>query len=289
MTELHRRARDLIAIAGDGEGPTARQRSRLRASVLAQAGAATLVAGAAGTAVAGTKIAATAVAAVEGSPAVAGLSAAGGGAFATLAAKVAAVVALSIGIGAGGYAVASRLGPEPATSTGVVSPLADHAAAAAPVKPARAPAPVASTPIETLPSAPLATAAGPRAQPVTATHAEQGAMPGTEAPSAVAPRVPPAASVVPVETFEAETRALRGAVAMLRDGQAERALATLDAQDALYTPGALGEEREATRINALCLLGRTDEARGARRRFLDVHPRSLLAARVRASCGGASF
>jgi hypothetical protein len=101
---------------------------------------------------------------------------------------------------------------------------------------------------------------------------------------------PPVPVVVPAapDTLAEETRALRAAVGMLRDAKGDQALAALDAQDSLYAGGALGEERAATRIDALCLLGRTAEARAAATRFLDAHPRSVLAAHVQASCGAAS-
>jgi hypothetical protein len=46
------------------------------------------------------------------------------------------------------------------------------------------------------------------------------------------------------------------------------------------------EERQATRVLALCAAGRTAEARTAGKAFLDAHPASPAAQRVRASCGG---
>ena len=88
--------------------------------------------------------------------------------------------------------------------------------------------------------------------------------------------------------FEAETHGLREALADLRDGRPERAIAGLDAEDARFGHGALGEERAEARIAALCALGRIDDARASASRFLQDHPRSLLAGRVRASCGGTS-
>jgi len=68
----------------------------------------------------------------------------------------------------------------------------------------------------------------------------------------------------------------------------EQALAALDAQDSLYGQGVLGEERAASRIDALCALGRRAEARAAAARFLADHPHSLLAPRVAAACEGVS-
>jgi hypothetical protein len=66
----------------------------------------------------------------------------------------------------------------------------------------------------------------------------------------------------------------------------ERALAAINAQDARFPDGALREERAEARIVALCALGRVEEARAKASLFLQEHPRSLLASRVRASCGG---
>jgi hypothetical protein len=86
--------------------------------------------------------------------------------------------------------------------------------------------------------------------------------------------------------IEAETRALRSALADLRDGRADRALAALDAQIARFPQGVLAEERSEARIMALCTVDRTDEAREAAARFLAEYPRSVLAGRVRASCAG---
>ncbi len=274
MTQLHRRARDLIARAADGDRPTRAQRARLRASVLAQVGGA-VVAGAAGTA-AGTKVAAAAVATAEaGAPAaLTGVSAAAGGSLATLAAKVVTVAALTLGVGTGSYVLVAHHAQD--------STVAEST-----------PAATFSVPRTTLPSTSPPVAPPPIAlsEPKSAPDNRGSAgNAGPQSRGAIARTVEPRAAVSPssgsAETLEAETRSLRDALASLRDGQAERALAALDDQNVLFAHGALGEEREATRIDALCALGRTDEARAAATRFLDEHPRSLLATRVRASCGG---
>jgi hypothetical protein len=89
-------------------------------------------------------------------------------------------------------------------------------------------------------------------------------------------------------TIEAETRALRSALADLRDGRSDRALASLDAQIVRFSHGVLAEERSEARIMALCALSRTEEAQEAATLFLAEYPRSLLASRVRASCAGTS-
>ncbi len=83
----------------------------------------------------------------------------------------------------------------------------------------------------------------------------------------------------------AEVRLLGEAHTAMRGGQAEQALVLLDEHARRYPKGALGEERDAARVAALCALGRTSEAREATDRFLRSAPRSPLAGPVRASCG----
>jgi hypothetical protein len=53
-----------------------------------------------------------------------------------------------------------------------------------------------------------------------------------------------------------------------------------------FPSGALAEERDASRVLALCAAGRAAEARVIATDFLAKHPRSPAASRVRASCGG---
>jgi hypothetical protein len=99
------------------------------------------------------------------------------------------------------------------------------------------------------------------------------------------PVVTNAASNAEPDTFEDETQALRSALSGLRAGRADSALAALDEQDTRFRRGALGEERAVARIETLCALGRTREAGEKATLFLTQHPRSVQAARVRASCG----
>lgn len=130
------------------------------------------------------------------------------------------------------------------------------------------------------PEAPAATTAashgeGFRASPRT--------MPGPSVTPAAASssRVAP-----PTGDVAAEVRLLSEAHAALRGGEAERALGLLDEHVRRYPRGALGQERDADRIAALCALGRVVEAREAADRFLRLAPWSPLAGPVRASCGG---
>jgi hypothetical protein len=92
-----------------------------------------------------------------------------------------------------------------------------------------------------------------------------------------------ASSASPTSISE-ETALLLGAESAIREGDAARALAQLDEHARRFPSGALVEEREATRVLALCAAGRAAEARAASERFLAAHPRSPAAARVRTSC-----
>jgi len=86
----------------------------------------------------------------------------------------------------------------------------------------------------------------------------------------------------------AEVRLLGEANTLLRAGDAGRALRLLEEHARRYPKGALGEERDAARIAALCALGRTSEARDATDRFVRTAPLSPQAGSLRASCGGSA-
>jgi hypothetical protein len=85
----------------------------------------------------------------------------------------------------------------------------------------------------------------------------------------------------------AEVRLLVEAHRALDDGDARRGLALLDDHARRYPSGALGEERDAARVRALCSLGRVSEAREVTERLLRASPWSPQAGPLRASCGGA--
>jgi len=117
-------------------------------------------------------------------------------------------------------------------------------------------------------------------------HPDEPPPPHAAAPApspsiAPAPATPAAADP---DTLAAETHRLREARAALKGGDASRALSLLDEQSAAGPQ--LREERAAARVLALCDLGRVDDARAAAARFLAESPRSPMADRVRASCGG---
>jgi hypothetical protein len=84
-----------------------------------------------------------------------------------------------------------------------------------------------------------------------------------------------------------EAALLREAQRALQGGDPGACLAILDRMAARYPSGALGEERGALRVLALCGSGRREEARALGAAFLRRYPASVHAARVRASCAGA--
>ncbi|MBX3225456.1 MAG: hypothetical protein KF795_33430, partial [Labilithrix sp.] len=95
---------------------------------------------------------------------------------------------------------------------------------------------------------------------------------------------PPIAPVATSDSVAEEAALLRAAHAALARGDGPSALARLDEHAARFPQGALGEERRAARVFALCASGRAAEARAAATTFAATSPRSPLAAQVRRSC-----
>jgi len=99
------------------------------------------------------------------------------------------------------------------------------------------------------------------------------------------PSPPPASASAPTaDSIRAERALLAAANAALRDGDPAAALATLATHASRFPHGVLVEERNATRVLALCAAGRTADAEAARTDFLARWPRSVHAARVRTAC-----
>ncbi len=103
------------------------------------------------------------------------------------------------------------------------------------------------------------------------------AMHGPQSSSAHAGRSP--------VTLAHELSSLDAARGLLARGDAGGALARLDAYGRAYPHGRLALEAEVLRIDALDGSGRTDAARVRAEAFLQRHPHSVLAARVRARLG----
>ncbi len=89
----------------------------------------------------------------------------------------------------------------------------------------------------------------------------------------------------PAVTLAHELSSLDAARGLLARGDASGALARLDAYGRAYPHGRLGLEAEVLRIDALDESGRSDAARARAEAFLQHHPHSVLAARVRTRLG----
>jgi len=104
----------------------------------------------------------------------------------------------------------------------------------------------------------------------------------------LAPEEPPAPrSAEPVSRLLAEEAALLlEARSALRSGAPETALSLLSSYESRFAGGVLRQEVHATRILALCDLGRRGEAVLAAKRFTGRWPSSPMAARLATSCVG---
>jgi hypothetical protein len=302
MSKLSPEARSLFDAAKGGDGPTADDRTRVRAKLAARLGAGVLVGGAIGSTVAG-------------GTAAAGAKVAGVGA---LALKLLATVAVVGGLGGGAYAVTRTPAAPPAslesaalstrgaettdrvlqdiavanaepdadadtdtdadvrTDTGAGADARTGAAAAAATATATGGAPA---------SRPRSASVLPAPNSSTSTSTSSVSSAPTAAPPTAAIGAP--ASVAPPRSpLEEETALLGEAQAALRQGRTDVALRALDQHGQKFGAGALRDERIGTRILVLCSTGRIDEARAEAARFLRESPRSPMAARVRASCAG---
>ncbi len=108
----------------------------------------------------------------------------------------------------------------------------------------------------------------------------------TAAPPATAPRAPVARASRPAsESISEQIAELDRARAALDAGSTERALHLVDAYEASYPSGALVQEAELLRVEALVRAGNRPDAERAGKRFLAAYPKSPHAARVRALLG----
>jgi hypothetical protein len=116
-----------------------------------------------------------------------------------------------------------------------------------------------------------------------ALNAQATGKPARSAPVDLA--VAPARAVDRPATLAHELSTLDAARGMLARGDASGALARLDHYAHAYPHGRLALEAEVLRIDALDAAGRTDAAHARAEAFLDRHPHSVLAARVRTRLG----
>lgn len=191
---------------------------------------------------------------------------------------------------AGGAAlVVWRHQPAPTLAVQVATAVPALAVPAPAVAAAAKQAPEPSPSLPTVNAEALPTAAPSSAQPPSALAAQARsplrAHPSRKEAQAPAPvENAPAAQAGPDDSLARETSLLRSARAALDAGDAERALALLGRHAQLWPEGVLAEERLATKVLALCALGRVAQARETAGELESLAPASPHLARVRSSC-----
>jgi hypothetical protein len=139
---------------------------------------------------------------------------------------------------------------------------------------------------ETKPSHPQATIVAPSAATAQAIEpAEQPTSTTPTAPMLDPPSLPSTTGYRPKDRLAAEVAILSRATRDLRAGQPTEALKALDEYRRKFPRGLLGEEHRAARAQALCALGRFDEASA---RLAELPPQSLLAVRAKQFCKASS-
>ena len=136
-----------------------------------------------------------------------------------------------------------------------------------------APEPIAALSVNDLPTV--------KAMPPVRVAAQPSSSAQGIAVAAPEPAPAPAATASPAARLTEETRAVGAIRASLQKGDTREALRLLDAYEAEFAQGALGEEAEVLRIETLIRAGNKDEAAKRASRFLTERRASPHAARVR--------
>jgi hypothetical protein len=140
---------------------------------------------------------------------------------------------------------------------------------------------------ETEPSSPQQTIVAPVAvtpqafDPPVALAAEQPTGSATTLPAPDPPALPAASAYRPKDRLAAEVALLSRATRDLRTDRPTEALNALDEYRRKFPKGLLAEEHRAARAQALCALGRFDEANA---RLAELPAQSPLAAQARRFC-----
>jgi hypothetical protein len=305
MKDLSPEARQLLEVARTGDSPSTEDRARVRRAL-----AATLEAG--GASASASAAAATKAALGGGAKGGVALWLALGAASGVVTSAIVfiAVPAWKANTVEGARRDFARSGAAPAPSTRSTSPVAASGVATTERRAAGdGPAPESTTSFVPSGPAPEATMSLAAKQPAPATDiAAQGSphknkrgpegsstettaraaqTEGAAEPEAANGEAPVAASPSSaLSSLGAETTLLQDARAALDRGDAAGALALLDEHEREFPLGVLTEERLATRVFALCSLGRQAEAQGVAERLLRHAPSSPLRARVLQSCAG---
>ncbi len=129
----------------------------------------------------------------------------------------------------------------------------------------------------------VASAAPVAASPAPVDENRQRVVPVTPETPSVEKRAPsPSRSA---DNLAQEVAILSRAGAELHAGRPKAALLALDEHQRRFPGGALTQERTAARVQALCALGRTKEARTEFARLARMSPGSPYEARARKACG----
>ena len=129
-------------------------------------------------------------------------------------------------------------------------------------------------------------AATPQAsEPVAPPAGEQPTVSVATPPAAEPAALPVASAVRPKDRLAAEVAILSRATRDLRAGRPAEALEALDEYRRRFPKGLLGDEHRAARAQALCSLGRFDEANT---KLAELPARSPLAVRARQFCDARS-
>ena len=251
-SEMDELGDELLRSALD-DGPRAGSRERLLVSL--GVGGATMLAATTAQAVAGAAASGTTAAAVGGA---AGAAAQGGASITALA------VTKWIGIGVVAGAV----------TTGAVTGVSELAKES----PAGVAPPPVTQPADTAARAPAIKRSKPFGGAVEAQPEERPAQPEPPSPASA-----PAAS----PSVASEVMVLDRAREALRRGDPRRAMRALDQHESKFQEGALTEEAELLRIEALLEQRKPAQAAARARAFMSAHPRSPHLARVRSLLGRA--
>jgi RNA polymerase sigma-70 factor (ECF subfamily) len=174
-----------------------------------------------------------------------------------------------------------------AVGVGLITGLIYSSTGSTTEKPAEPQAPPTDTPspqdheLDRKPAASSATSAEPNAIELDLAAPQ----PDPKAPSIASthdPRAKQAAAPnTPASTLAEEVALLSKATSALHSGQASRALNILAEHQRKFPRGALAAERRGARAQALCQLGRKEEARAT---LQALSPSSPLAARAKSAC-----
>jgi hypothetical protein len=140
-----------------------------------------------------------------------------------------------------------------------------------------APPPVAPPPVEVAIAAPPVVAPAP----IEIAAGERLRKPR---PATTPAAAPPSDDDADDGKLERERALVSAAQRALAEKRPARALDVLDDHAGTFPHGAMAEDRDALRVVALCLAGRTADADASRTKFFRRWPKSLHASRVRKAC-----